>query len=387
MRVAMLAMDADLDCIAVSLVHTAMVAKSLQKKMPVRIFVSSKKKKVEAVEGVQIEGVGFEHGRGMGPLKLLKLAITNAAMLPKLFSESRNTDIFYERAVIGHVAGLLAARLAGRPLVYEIDGIMDEEICEANGIREGPLLNNFVRGAITFMLGLQVLSADACVVVTEELGRAYERKFGLKKWHIIENGVEAVKGRRERNAHGGTLNMAYVTTLDKFHEIADIAGVAGRPTGRMLHVIGGGPMLEEYRKNFGSSNVRFYGKMPRQQVMEFLMKNADAGIVNYAETDIVKKYGLHNCPLKLLEYMAIGLPSAVLGPTNSFIRKIGADGGCFVAKDIDGLELILAMLARDKKAYTKAADAALKCSKKYTWDRNAKQTAAVFEKVLAERRR
>ena len=385
MRVAMLAMDANLDDVSVSLIHTAMLARSLQKKMRVHTLVSSKKKKVETVEGVRIEGVGFEHKHGMAPLKLLKRAITNAALLPNLFSEARKAEIFYERAVIGHVSGLLAARLAGRPLVYELDGIMDEEICEANGIREGPVFNNFVRGIISWMLGAQVLSADACIVVTEELGRAYEMKFGLKKWYIVENGVEAVSGRTARRVPADTLNMVYVTTVDKFHEIADIAGVVGRQK-RMLHVMGGGPMLEEYRKKFGSGNARFYGKMPRQRVLEFLMKNADVGIVNYAETDIVKKYGLQNCPLKLLEYMAIGIPAVVLGPTNSFIRKIEADGGCLVVKDINGFELILTMLARDKKAYTKAADAALKCSKKYTWERSAEQTAAVFEKVLAERR-
>jgi len=67
MRVAMLAMDANLDDVSVSLIHTAMLARSLQKKMRVHTLVSSKKKKVETVEGVRIEGVGFEHKHGMAP--------------------------------------------------------------------------------------------------------------------------------------------------------------------------------------------------------------------------------------------------------------------------------------------------------------------------------
>jgi glycosyltransferase involved in cell wall biosynthesis len=232
-------------------------------------------------------------------------------------------DVIYERYNLYFPSGVWAKRRHGVPLLLEVNAPLFEERSRFDGIA----LERLARWSERYVWR----GADLVLPVTQVLAdRVAAAGVSPERIRVIPNGINAeafaaLPDRDEaKRAFGlqGRFVLGFVGFMRDWHGLDRVLEfVAAAPPVPRLHAlfVGDGPAragLEARAAALGIvDRVTFTGVMPRDRVPATLAAFDVAlqpAVVDYAS------------PLKLFEYLALGLP--IIAPDSPNIREVLTDG-------------------------------------------------------------
>lgn len=317
-------------------------------------------------------------------LRLINKIYINFYLFYSIFANINvsSFDIICERPELLNFVGLIIAKIIRKPLILEINGILDEEFFYEDGIK-----NKILQKIISKSFELELRSASAVIVQTEELKRILHYRFKVKEncIHIVENGVEDFKGTPTPTEVGTDFVFVYAGILDKLHDLKNLFEVIVKvEKNYKFYIIGEGTLLEEYRKRYTfDERLVFTGKKSHDEVLSLLAK-ADLCLIGYGMNPLFIKYGFYFCPLKLLEYAAAGKPTVIYGAdaSNSFINEFETKGACKVVGTEEEFIKVISELIEDDRKRQEMGEIASDIARRYTWEKSAKKTYEIFRNIL-----
>jgi glycosyltransferase involved in cell wall biosynthesis len=307
--------------------------------------------------------------------ELLEFAYSLFAYIRLRRAASRaKPDFIYERYNLFSPAGTWVSKNLCIPLVLEVNAPLYEERARYTGIglkRLALWSQNYVWR-----------NADAVLPVTAALAKIV-RDAGVQEDSItvLHNGVvlEKFAGLRrtadvKKTAAGEYgVTFGFVGFIRDWHRLDSViqAMVEQELAQMTLIVVGEGPardQLEALAQELGlTDRVFFFGLVQRLDLLE-IMADFDVAlqphVVSYAS------------PLKLFEYMAMGLP--IVAPNTANINEVlthEENAFLFEPGDCEGLRKALVRLATDKHLREALGQSAIKRlqSGGFTWDDNAQR--------------
>jgi glycosyltransferase involved in cell wall biosynthesis len=182
------------------------------------------------------------------------------------------------------------------PLVVELN--TDDEAESALGSRLRSTYNRLTRG---LLLG----RARGFVFVTSELS-AKPSFAGFKAVHrVVTNGIELAAYPSLPAVEGPAPRLAFVGTADQpWHGVDKLVELAARRPDWRFDIVGLGADTALLAPGPRPPNVTWHGALERARVVEVLA-TADIGVGTLA---LHRKAMTEACPLKVREYLAVGLP-------------------------------------------------------------------------------
>jgi glycosyltransferase involved in cell wall biosynthesis len=233
-------------------------------------------------------------------------------------------DFIYERYAFGNAGGIRAARRLGVPLVLEVNSPLADELDRTRGLAFPHLGRRIER---------HVLSNADCVCAVSEVLTEMLLASGVRCERVLltRNGVdaelfrprpEARRAARQRlgvgsRAGDGALVLGFTGFPRSWHRLDLAVSSLTRPelAEAVVVVVGEGPnqpVIQRLAGELGvADRVLFPGPCPHAAIPELL-----------AGFDVALLPGItpYSSPLKLLEYMAAGLP--VVAPDLANLREV-----------------------------------------------------------------
>ncbi len=323
-------------------------------------------------------------------------------LLPRVFSEllevyydrvafrrlekaylAHKPDILYERYNLFLSAGEKLKNRYGIPFVLEVNAPLAQERAAHGGLALRRLAESIEQRVWR--------SADLILPVSTALAEQI-KSVGVdsKRIQIVSNGVNqrifhprpVRPDLRETLGLTGRLVLGFSGYLRPWHgldAIVEFIAEHGDLNVGLL-ILGDGPARKTVSKQASAAGVSdrviFAGVIQRAHIAEYM------NIFDIALQPAVIPYA---SPLKLFEYLALGLP--IVAPDMPNIREIVGDGDCallFEPGDKASLNEALLKLCKDSTLRKKlAANAtALIDEKGYTWRDNARRIAALTKPLL-----
>lgn len=258
------------------------------------------------------------------------------------------------------VAGILASRRLGVPLVFDVRDIWPEAIAASGRLSSGPLIRVLER----LERGLYAASAAITVVTEGKRARLLEKGVAPDKLFVIPNGVDlsrfdglealpadewralGLEPERFTVMYAGIMNPAQ--GLDVLLDaVAQLRKDAPEAAARLqVALIGAGSERARLEMRVGSEGlaewVRFVAEQPRQRI-PVLLCSADAIAVT-----LRPRKDTHTVPSKLYEAMASGRPVLVSadGAPAEILREANA-GFATPASDAPALAASIRALIED----------------------------------------
>lgn len=281
-------------------------------------------------------------------------------------------DLIYERYSLWSYAAMEYARDAGVPGVLEVNGARVEEDVAAGRIVDRAGAERASERAIA--------AASALVAVSEGVARYLRDRFDVgDRVHVVPNGVdpeaypeELVRARAEGEGRR-PFTVGYVGAFRSYHGLDTLidafALLHERHPGARLMLVGEGSDLPRARQALEAHGLMdatdFAGPVPPHEVPARLAL-MDVGVAPYAVS-----HASYASPLKVLEYMASGLPVVASGVVEQLERLVDADDVpiLFPPGDAPALADALDRLARDAEMRARLGAAGREAVlRRYTWD-------------------
>ena len=310
----------------------------------------------------------------------LELARLNSAV------KSFRPDIVYERYNLFLLAGLWTSRAHGLPLILEVNSPLARERSEYGRLTWKRLAKH--------LEGRVWRAADAVLPVTHVLAEEiFEAGVKADRVHVMPNGVDlrnfssSLDGGEVRRKLGlvDEVVMGFTGFIRPWHGLDRILDlIAAMRHSRRLHlvVVGDGPArasLEQQADKLGIRElVKFVGPIDRAQIPQYI-----------AAFDIALQPSAvpYACPLKLVEYMAMG--KAIVAPDQPNIRELiddGRTGLLFEGDDTRALHSAVSRLAGDPQLRKRLAQGAASAVQQrgLTWDANARRIETLADICTAK---
>lgn len=296
-------------------------------------------------------------------------------------------DLVYERYNLFFPSGVRAARAAGVPILLEVNAPLYEERSRFGGLSLGRLAK--------WSEDYVWRNADAVLPVTDVLARRV-RAAGVpeQRIHVTPNGINerefsdlpTPEEAKRRLGLDGRFVLGFVGFMREWHGLERVLEFMATAPGReqiFALFVGDGPArdgLEARARELGlSSNMRITGVMPRDRIPQTLAAFDVAlqpAVVEYAS------------PLKLFEYLAVGLP--IIAPGSANIREVLANGEnalLFDERDRDSFFGALGRMCRDSELRRSLGRAAAETIRRQglTWERNARRVTAIAHSIAGSR--
>lgn len=232
-----------------------------------------------------------------------RAALANNAALAALLAKCGPFDMIYERYSLWSHAGMAHARRNGVPGVLEVNAPLLEEQQKHRVLVHSEQAADVARTAFG--------AASALLAVSQGVARYLSRFAEARgRIHVVPNGVDATRFAERAIRPDRPFTVAFVGTLKPWHGVATLVAafgiLAGRNVPMRLLLIGDGPerkALEAQTHTLGIEPiVRFTGSVAPSEIPA-LLAGADAAIAPYPAMD-----DFYFSPLKIMEYMAAGLP-------------------------------------------------------------------------------
>jgi glycosyltransferase involved in cell wall biosynthesis len=257
-------------------VHTFSLNKELKKYVDTCLVISGNETKKIVFEGNPVLMINLKTKKHT-ILQFINKIYMNFNMFYSIFANINvsSFDIICERPELLNFVGLIIAKIVRKPVILEINGILDEEFFYEVGIK-----NKILQKLISKSYELRLKSASAVIVQTEELKRILHRKFKVKekRIYIVENGVEDFKGAEVEypDPAGTNFVFVYVGILDKLHDLKDLFdAIVKVEKDYKFYIIGEGTLLKGYRKRYSfDERLIFAGKKTHDEVLSFLAFHA-----------------------------------------------------------------------------------------------------------------
>lgn len=236
--------------------------------------------------------------------------IASNAQLARALSEHGPYDLVYERFSLFAHAAMQWAHEQSTPGILEINSPLVEEQARYRSLIHVASAERSAHRAMA--------AAGAVVAVSKKIAE-YVRRNAVpsRRIHVVANGVNAERFALSRVAREQRVQPAFTIgflgTLKPWHGVNRLIDALGlmidRGDGANLLVVGDGPQrtrLTELAASLpagGAAQVEFTGAVPPAQVPELLAR-VDVAAAPYPQSD-----DFYFSPLKILEYMAAGLPT------------------------------------------------------------------------------
>jgi glycosyltransferase involved in cell wall biosynthesis len=284
------------------------------------------------------------------------------------------TDAVLERYSLGSGAALAAAADLGLRGALEVNAPLVEEAVRFRGLPDAPSWRERERALLT--------QAESLIVVSTALReRAIASGAVPERITLIPNGadLESFGGGggpdvRARLGLGPEIVVGFVGSLKPWHGVGRLVeAMSGLPPGYCLLVVGEGPervALEQLSTEVGLRAI-FTGDVPHLEVPGFL-DAMDIGVAPFEPMP-----GFYFSPLKVVEYMAAGLP--VVATRQGDLPELLADSGLLVQPgDVAGLRAALLRLGADAELRMRLGNAARDRARKLGWDSVADRVEGVL---------
>jgi len=360
--------------------HTVKLARSLLDKGIELFLVSSGGEKDEVIEGIPAANLPlktFETYR-FGALKALYNNLYTLLWLLLNMKRYHPIEMIYERNNPIYLAGLLYAKIKGIPIIYEVNGVLDEENAFKHNITN-PIFRRFLKIAFEFQLN----NADAIIVQTQELKEALATRFDRQKIFVVNNGAEPIQELNKKEEEKASL--VYVGILDKMHDLSELFQAVSKVEEDFdFYIIGGGTELENYKRQYSRDRrFTFLGRLNHREVLRIIEEKDCICLASYGSTNpVFLKYGFYYCPIKFIEYSMAENPTIVNKVSNSFIKGFKEKEGCLVVDTEEELIASLKELIKNRDRRREMGRAAREIAMTYTWERAAEETVNVFKRVV-----
>ena len=333
------------------------------------------------------------------PDKLALLGYPAVARLARIFAP----DVIMERYYNFAGAGVLAAHRRGLPAVLEVNAPMVDPPGAPKTRLDRLTGGRLRRWAVRQGRWSRRIVTPLHTTVPPEVPR---RRIEAVNWGANvdqfrpalrrECAAEVVALRREYGLAEDAVVVAFVGSFRAWHGVQVFAEAALRLIPRHPRLaflaIGGGPELEPLRARVAAARVppgRFVltGPQPHSRV-PLLLAPADVGVAPFVPAVYapLRAFGFYWSPLKVFEYMAMGLPVVTLDvpPLNTIIRA-GQEGLLYSEGDIDTLTAHLLTLADDHAARERMSAAArARVVAHYSWDAHCEQLEQVLREAVSD---
>ena len=302
-------------------------------------------------------------------------------------------DAIYERYSLWSTAGASFARRRGIPWVVEVNAPLVDEQARYRDLSLRPVAEGIER----HVLG----SADALFVPSSELRDYVFGRVGRRRGvHVTPNGADVEMFSRPAPlpeafpSHlAGRFVIAFTGSLKRWHGIELLLAAyhrlrAEHPRAHLL-ILGEGPLLPMVRRaaaRLGPESMTVVGAVPHEEVPAWL-RQAHVGVAPYPPLE-----GFYFSPIKVVEYMAAGLP--VVGSSIGQVREMVEDGetGLLVEPgSVEGLAEALSLLvSHPDLADAMGAAGRRRAESRYDWRRVAERverTLLSLRRKREERRR
>ena len=281
-------------------------------------------------------------------------------------------DLLYKRHARNDVAALALARKRGIKTVLEV-----------NCLYSHPGYTQFeplTFGWITARMERRALSLASLVLAVSSPLAQQVKELGIHTVEVVPNGANAVTFRPSRTDPGtnrarlglpDALTIGWAGILRDWHGLDLLLDALTHLPGVTLIVVGDGPArpdVEARTRRLGlADRVVITGRLPHESMPEWLAA-VDIAVVPDERTGVAS-------PMKLLEYMAMGL--TVVAPDLANIRDLvtpDVDGVLFRPGDATDLSRALVRLTKDPHVRQRlGANARLKIERERNWKRNAEE--------------
>jgi glycosyltransferase involved in cell wall biosynthesis len=277
-----------------------------------------------------------------------------------------DADAIYERYSLFGEAGIATALTLGLPHVLEVNAPLR---AEARRFRTLPHPRIAAEIERTVFRG-----TDRILAVSEALRRWLEDEgVERKRIEVVPNAVTPERIGRRRPRTDDDLVLGFCGSLKPWHGIevlleAFTMALALEPTLR-LEVVGSGPLEHLLNStNLPAERVRTFGALPHADALE-RVRDWDVGVAPYLPLD-----GFYFSPLKVVEYMAVGL-CPVVSDVGDLPPLLDGGGRGLLVPAGDAVRLAAAFLElasnRDRAAELgcRAREYVLEA---HTWEKNAR---------------
>jgi glycosyltransferase involved in cell wall biosynthesis len=277
-----------------------------------------------------------------------------------------SADAIYERYSLFGGAGLAAADQLGIPHVLEVNAPLRAEASRFRTLPHPGLAAEIER---TVFRG-----TDRILPVSQALGRWLEEE-GVEpdRIEVVPNAVAPARIGERRSRADDDFVLGFCGSLKPWHGIEVLLeafgiAVAQEPALR-LEVVGSGPLEHLVNSaNLPADRVRTFGALPHTDALERL-RDWDVGVAPYLPLE-----GFYFSPLKVLEYMAVGLCPVVsdLGDLPALLDA-GERGLLVPAGDALRLAAAFLELAWDREHGAELGRRAREyVLEAHTWEKNAR---------------
>ncbi|MDQ1664420.1 MAG: hypothetical protein QOH75_451 [Actinomycetota bacterium] len=268
-------------------------------------------------------------------------------------------DLVYERYSLAGRAGMAHAAARGVPGVLEVNSPLIDEQQRHRVLADRRAAKEVLRGAV----------ADASVVVcvSDPVGAWVGNLTGATNVVVTPNGVDVGRIRPAATPPGEPFTVGFVGSFRPWHGLGTLLEAASQTPGIRLLLVGDGPTREGCERRAAAPDldgrVHFAGPRPPGDIPG-LLHQMHVGVAT-APVDA----GGYFSPLKVLEYLAAGLPVVATrtGPVEALVTH-DHDALLVPAGDVPSLAAALARLRDDPVLRVRLGSAARRSALGRTWD-------------------
>jgi glycosyltransferase involved in cell wall biosynthesis len=312
--------------------------------------------------GDQVELVCVRPG-GVAPDDLTDVRVhvasdDDAAVAVKL-SGLGHVDLVYERYSLRGRAGMAHAAALGAPGILEVNSPLIDEQQRHRALTD--------RGAAEQALRAAVADATTVVCVSEPVAAWVRDRTAATNVLVAPNGVDVRRMRPAASPPEGPFTAGFIGTFKPWHDLETLLEAAALTPEIRLLLVGDGPtrgLCERLASEPGlAGRVVFAGPRPPRDIPD-LLHQMHIGVAP-APPDA----GGYFSPLKVLEYLAAGLPVVATrtGPVEELVTD-GHDALLVPAGDVQALAAALARLRDEQVLRVRLGAAARRTALGRTWD-------------------
>jgi glycosyltransferase involved in cell wall biosynthesis len=280
--------------------------------------------------------------------------------------EQKSFDLIYERYSLWSYGAMEVARASATASVLEVNAPLIEEQKQHRELYDL---------ATADRVAARVFSTASAVICVSQAVAEYVKSYpGEKNVHVLANGVNTERFLETAQTPRGTspFTIGFVGTLKPWHGVSVLLESFRQfhrryPKSRLL-VVGDGPERESLEKEaheyqLGSA-VTFTGAVAPEKIPDYL-KQMNIAVAPYPALD-----NFYFSPLKILEYMAAGVPvvASRVGQIPDFIEH-GVTGLLCPPGEADELTVLLSDLFQQPVFAKRLAKAARqKVEREHSWD-------------------
>lgn len=385
MKILDISLQTDLGVAGAARLHTLSLAQALRlQRNDIFLVVGGNEKSTRELSGIEVTTCNFTSLESPGIL-LSKIArvLRNNVKLSRYLNNrfDRNLDIVYERHSIGSFIGYYISRSKKLPLIFEVNGIPDEEIAIANHIN-----NSLAKWMLFNFTKCHLRLATAIFVQTEELKAALKSRYGLESIFVVPNGADIPNVSKLPMSDRDSLNIFFMGTVDDQHNLGEILeAFQTLEVGFTFTIVGDGEARAKYQKKLeGDLRFVFTGRLPHDDAINYL-KDADICLAIYGtQFELYKKYGFYMCPMKIFEYMSYGKPIVYFGFDSRLTKTLTKNGAIVSVKSEAAFRDELYKLLKDPNVRKSHAESARLLSRQFTWTSTARKTLSLMREIKAD---